>query len=272
MSRTPGASAVAAAGRRPPAARPGAAVGFTIRDQISAHGYQPPDPLRPQGGDDVCRLRSPVVAGKDRLIDPQGIHQTMMSRANTEWALGRACFGVSNIQDAGPDLLLSAERRFLCRLFRSAVCRRQVVVVVAGHGRGAGREKGCCRSRGRSLSYGLPEGSPADHLHTSRAAEVSRHSGSSLWNARNSLPGAAPVRTPITGTPGHRPSLRYCSKGPAALDASSRDMLGVISGGGAAVLRARRTRRCNCSIQQQEQQLAGVPVEVQLDAPISTMA
>jgi hypothetical protein len=49
--------------------------GFLAADQIPAHRDQPGAALRPQRGDDVGCPRSPVEAGKDRPLDPEGIQQ-----------------------------------------------------------------------------------------------------------------------------------------------------------------------------------------------------
>ena len=49
--------------------------GLLAADEISAHGDEPGAPPRPERGDDVGRPRSPVGAGDDRRLDPEGVHQ-----------------------------------------------------------------------------------------------------------------------------------------------------------------------------------------------------
>src|SRR4051794_22030923 len=49
--------------------------GLLASDQIPAHRDEPGAPLRPERRDDVGRPRSPVGAGDNRLLDPQGVHQ-----------------------------------------------------------------------------------------------------------------------------------------------------------------------------------------------------
>ena len=49
--------------------------GLLASDQIPAHRDEPGAPLRPERRDDVGRPRSPVGAGDDRLLDPEGVHQ-----------------------------------------------------------------------------------------------------------------------------------------------------------------------------------------------------
>ena len=49
--------------------------GLLASDQIPAHRHEPGAPLRPQRRDDVGRPRSPVGAGDDRRLDPEGVHQ-----------------------------------------------------------------------------------------------------------------------------------------------------------------------------------------------------
>ena len=51
-------------------------LGRQVGDQVARHRDQGLDSLRPQGRDDVTRPRSPVIAGQDRLLDPEGIHQS----------------------------------------------------------------------------------------------------------------------------------------------------------------------------------------------------
>jgi hypothetical protein len=49
--------------------------GFLAPDQVPAHRDQPRAAFRPQRRDDAGRPRSPVEAGKDRPLDPEGIQQ-----------------------------------------------------------------------------------------------------------------------------------------------------------------------------------------------------
>ena len=49
--------------------------GLLAADQIPAHRDEPGAPLRPERREDVGRPRSPVGAGDDRLLDPEGVHQ-----------------------------------------------------------------------------------------------------------------------------------------------------------------------------------------------------
>ena len=49
--------------------------GRLAADQIAAHRDQPVAALRPERGDDVGGSRSPVEAGHDRVLDPEGVHQ-----------------------------------------------------------------------------------------------------------------------------------------------------------------------------------------------------
>jgi hypothetical protein len=51
-------------------------VGFRAADQIAANGNEGLAALRPERRDDVRRPCSPVIAGEDRLVDLEGIHQS----------------------------------------------------------------------------------------------------------------------------------------------------------------------------------------------------
>src|SRR5262245_1209029 len=48
---------------------------FLAADQITAHGHHRLAALRPKRRDDVCRPRSPVKSGENRLLDFESIHQ-----------------------------------------------------------------------------------------------------------------------------------------------------------------------------------------------------
>ena len=49
--------------------------GFLAADQIAAHGHHGLAALRPERRHDVGGPRAPIVAGDDRLLDLEGIHQ-----------------------------------------------------------------------------------------------------------------------------------------------------------------------------------------------------
>jgi hypothetical protein len=51
-------------------------VAFKVVDQIAIHRDQGLAALRPKRRDDIGRPRSPIIAGEDSRLDPEGIHQS----------------------------------------------------------------------------------------------------------------------------------------------------------------------------------------------------